>query len=227
MRHLAISILLAFTLKLVMAEATAQTIPQDIPPGTYKTEKSETLDACRELCWSDSKCRGVYTLQPDITEESYVCYLNDGLSSGSPFEVLPPEPLDLELAVVELNNYRNQMGLNVVSLDPKLVLSSQVHAEDMATHGMVSHTGTDGSAHTDRMIKNGYLYSIAGENVASGQDSWGKVFQAWKDSPGHNENLLMPEATHFGVALVFEKSTQYRYYWAMIMAAPQTEYWSE
>jgi len=219
MRFLAVSILLALTPMIGTAGAT----PEELPPGTYKTKNADTLDECRELCWGDSKCRGVYTLQPDITQEIYLCYLNDGMEAGSPFEVMPPEPLDMELAVVELNSYRVQFGLEPVALDPMLVLSSQVHAEDMARHGIVSHTGTDGSAHTDRMMRNGYTFSIAGENVASGQDSWNKVFQAWKDSPGHNENLLMPEATDFGIALVFEKSTQYRYYWAMIMAAPMSE----
>lgn len=217
MRFLAIP----FTLVLTPLDGMAGPFSEDAPPpGTYKTVTLNTLDGCREMCFSEKGCKGVYTLQPDITIEHYVCYLNDGLSTGSPFEILPPVPLDIELAVFDLNQYRKKHDLSPVTLDLKLISASEVHAKDMAENGFVSHTGSNGSAHSDRMLDKGYVFSIAGENVASGQNSWQKVFKAWQDSPGHNENLLMPEATHFGVGLVFEKNTEYHYYWAMIMAAP-------
>jgi len=193
---------------------------EEKPTGTYKTVTSGTLDGCRDACFGETGCKGVYTVQPDITIEHYVCHLNDGLSTGSPFEILPPEPFDLDLAVFDLNQYRAKHDRGPISLDNKLVLASEIHAQDMADNGFVSHTGSDGSSHTDRMLEKGYIFSIAGENVASGQNSWKKVFEAWQKSPGHNENLLMPEATNFGVALVFDKTTQYHYYWAMIMATP-------
>jgi len=224
MRHSAILFIFALTPPNGTAGASPQSVPLDIPLGTYKTQSASSHQECIQLCRDDSAvCRGSYTIQPDITENLFLCYLYDGMEAGSPFEVLPPEPLDLEVAVSDLNAYRSTYGLNPVTLDAKLILSSKVHADDMAEHGIVSHTGTDGSTHTDRMERTGYAYSIAGENVASGQNSWDKVFKAWQDSPGHNENLLMGEATHFGVALVFEKTTEHRYYWAMIMAAPYSE----
>lgn len=216
MRFLAIPFILVMT----PLNGMAGTPFYEKPPGTYKEIDTTSIDACREACWAEKGCKGVFTLQPDITFESYTCYLNDGLASGSPFEILPPDPLDIQIAVTDLNKYRAKFNLSAVSLDQKLVAASELHANDMAIHGIVSHTGTDGSAHTDRMQRTGYSYSIAGENVASGQSSWEKVFKAWQKSPGHNENLLMPEATNFGVALVYERTTEYHYYWAMIMAAP-------
>ena len=216
MRFLAIPFILAMT----PMNGMAGPFSEEKPPGTYRTVTSNTLDGCRDACFGETGCKGVYSLQPDITIEHYVCFLNDGLSEGSPFEILPPEPFDLDLAVFDLNQYRAKHNRGPVSLDTKLVLASQVHAQDMADNGFVSHSGSNGSSHTDRMLDKGYVFSIAGENVASGQNSWNKVFKAWQKSPGHNENLLMPEATNFGIALVFDKTTQYHYYWAMIMATP-------
>ncbi|NNE57596.1 MAG: CAP domain-containing protein [Hellea sp.] len=199
----------------------AGTILDGPPIGTYKTVTLTEASVCSELCHAEEQvCRGSVLLQPDITQEVYQCYLNDGLSAGSPFEILPPEPLDIEVAVNDLNKYRAEYGLSPVTLNKKLNNASLRHAEDMARNGMISHTGTDGSSHSDRVQEHGYDFSIAAENVASGQESWNGVFKAWQDSPGHNENLLLPDVTEFGVALVYERTTQYRYYWAMVVASP-------
>jgi len=191
------------------------------PIGTYKTVTVSKAEQCSQLCHQDSGvCAGTVALQPDITENIFKCYLNDGLAAGSPFEIMPPEPLDLNIALSDYNEYRARFGLQPVRLNAKLNAASQIHAEDMAHHGIVSHSGTDGSTHSDRVQRKGYYYSVAAENVASGQESWDKVFAAWQKSPGHNENLLIPDVTDFGIALVYERTTQYRYYWAMLVAAP-------
>jgi len=188
--------------------------------GTYKTIMVGTTDDCRALCGADTKCRGTTIFQADITIDSMECRLNNGFGTNTPFPILPPEPLDLLVATSDLNTYRAQHGLPPIVLNAKLVAASEVHAKDLAIHGIASHTGTDGSSHADRVQRKGYDFSIAAENVATGQKSWDKVFQAWQDSPGHNENLLQPNVTDFGIALVFEPTTTYGTYWAMLVAAP-------
>lgn len=194
----------------------------DGPPiSTYRTVVVTSEAACSDLCRSESDiCAGNVTLQPDIRSENYICYLNDGLKTGSPFEILPPVPLDLDIALADLNAYRTGHGLTPLSFDARLNTASLSHAQDMADHGIASHSGTDGTSPSDRVLKTGYQYSVTAENVATGQESWDRVFKAWQDSPGHNVNLLLPDATDFGIALVYERTTQYRYYWAMIVAAP-------
>ena len=217
MRILAILITLALSPQIGMAESFL-----DGPPiGTYKTVDVAESGKCAKLCNEDTKiCRGVVTIQPDVTQEFYQCFLNDGLANGSPFEIKPPVPLELDTALADLNTYRQTFGLNPVVLDSSLNMASQKHADDMASHGMISHTGTDGSSHSDRALEKGYIFSIIAENVASGQDSWDKVFKAWQDSPGHNENLLRSDVSEFGIALVYDRTTEYRYYWAMLLASP-------
>jgi uncharacterized protein YkwD len=95
-----------------------------------------------------------------------------------------------------------------------------VRAGDLAKAGIISHRGTDGSSHGDRAHRVGYNFTIAGENVATGQKSWEQVFKAWQESPGHNENLLRPDVSEFGIALVYEPRTTYSTYWSMLIAEP-------
>jgi len=188
--------------------------------GTYKTAKVRSSAECNKLCKADNKCRGAVTFQADITKKDMVCRLNDGFGQNAVFPQVAPEPLDLQTAVRDLNAYRASYGLGPVRLSQRLNAASQVHAADLAQAGIASHTGTDGSSHADRATRQGYKFSLVGENVATGQKSWKKVFKAWQDSPGHNENLLQPDVTDFGIALVYEPTTTYSTYWAMLVGTP-------
>ena len=188
--------------------------------GTYKTVAVSRPEECSELCKADTKCRGAVTYQPDVTKPDAVCRLNNGFGANPVFPQVEPEPLDVTLAVNELNIYRAQNGLGPVTLNAKLSEASRIHSADLAQAGIISHEGTDGSTHGDRAHRVGYNFTIAGENVATGQRSWDAVFQAWKDSPGHNENLLRPDVSEFGIALVYEPKTTYSTYWAMLVAEP-------
>lgn len=197
--------------------------PVQIAPGdgTYRVEPVTSAEQCSAICQADTKCRGAVTYQADITKPEAECRLNDGLSPTSPFEVKPPTPLDTVKALSDLNSYRAQYGLQPVRYNAKLNAASEVHAQDLAVHGNAAHEGSDGSTHSDRVQRQNYYFRVAAENVATGQKSWDAVFQAWQDSPGHNENLLLPEAEEFGIALVYEPTTTYVTYWTMLMAAPQ------
>ena len=188
--------------------------------GTYREVVVSSLKDCTSLCSADKKCRGTYAEQPDIRDEIYYCRLNNGFGATPLFPSIPPTPLNINTALQDFNRYRAQHDLPPVRLNKQLITASQIHASDLAAHGITSHTGTDGSHHGDRVKRQGYEFSIAAENVASGQKSWEKVFNAWIKSPGHNENLLLEDVTDFGIALVYEPTTTYQTYWAMLVAAP-------
>ena len=197
--------------------ALGQFKPDD---GTYKILPVSTPEECSALCKADPECRGAVTFQPDVTKPDAVCRLNNGFGANPVFPQVAPAPLDLQTAVSDLNAYRAEYGLQPVTLVAKLNEASQVHAADLAQAGIIAHEGTDGSTHGDRIHRVGYNFTIAGENVATGQRSWEDVFQAWKDSPGHNQNLLRPDVSEFGIALVYEPKTTYSTYWAMLVAQP-------
>lgn len=191
-----------------------------ISDGTYSVVSVSSSKECSALCKADDRCRGAVTYQPDRRYPSAECRLNDGLSATSPFAIAPPPPLDLTQALDDLNAYRQSHGLKRVTLDQKLIEASNSHAEDLATTGRAAHEGSDGSSHADRTKAAGYIFSLVAENVATGQDDWATVFKAWQDSPGHNENLLQPDVSHFGVALVYNPKTKYITYWSMLVAQP-------
>lgn len=189
--------------------------------GTYAVQTVTSLEACEALCKADSQtCRGTVIYQPDVTKADMQCRLNNGFGDKPVFPRVPPEDLDFQRALSDLNAYRVSKGLPALQYDERLNRASEVHARDLATAGIISHTGTDGSGHGDRVQRQGYYFSIAGENVATGQMSWDDAFEAWKKSPGHNENLLRDDVSEFGLALVYEPTTTYSTYWAMLVAHP-------
>jgi len=203
------------------APAMGSTAFLDTDDGTYRTAPVLSSAECASLCKADHpNCRGTITVQMDTTKPEMICRLNNGTGSQPAFPSTPPQPLDMSTALSDFNAYRVQMGLMPVRLDTKLNMASQIHAEDMARAGDASHTGTDGSSHSDRVQRQAYYFSLAAENVASGQKSWEKVFKAWQKSPGHNANLLLPDVTDFGVALVYDPNSAYQTYWAMLVASP-------
>jgi uncharacterized protein YkwD len=199
------------------ASATNTSFPDD---GTYDEITVGSFEACTALCEADSQCRGAVAEQPDTRYQIMHCRLNNGFGANPAFPSIPPEPLNINIALADINAYRIRNGLTPVVLNDKLSAASLVHAEDLASHGNISHTGSDGSGHGDRVKRQGYTFSIAAENVATGQKSWDKVFKAWQDSPGHNENLLRDDVTEFGIALVYEPTTSFQTYWAMLVASP-------
>lgn len=193
----------------------------DNDDGTYAVHSVTSLEACEALCKADSQtCRGTVIYQPDITKPDMQCRLNNGFGAKPVFPRIEPKALDFEKALADLNAYRVSKNLPTLTYDERLNRASEVHARDLANAGIISHTGTDGSGHGDRVQRQGYYFSIAGENVATGQMSWEDVFDAWKKSPGHNENLLRDDVSQFGLALVYEPTTTYSTYWAMLVAHP-------
>jgi len=195
--------------------------------GTYKTVNVTSSEDCTALCAAEgSTCRGSVTMQTFINGKLnpvMECRLNNGKGSNALFPSVPPEPLDINIALHDFNDYRARNGLGPVVLNTKLNEASRVHAADLGQAGIISHTGTDGSSHSDRVQRQGYYFMLAAENVASGQKSWDKVFKAWQKSPGHNKNLLLEDVTDFGIALVYEPDTTYQTYWAMLVATPMDE----
>ncbi len=190
--------------------------------GIYQTTPVETRAQCSALCQADPvNCVGTVFVET-ITQSgtTAVCELNNGEGEQSPFDAPTPAPFDLQLAETELNVYRAQYGLSPVRLNPLLTRTSQLHSDDQAGMDNASHSSSDGTQLDERVQRQGYVFRLAAENVASGQLSWDRVFQAWKDSPGHNENLLMADATEIGIAMTYKKDTEYKVFWTMVLGQP-------
>lgn len=129
--------------------------------------------------------------------------------------------LEPESARGMINAYRASKGLAPLTFDDKLNLAARRHASDLARRDRISHRGADGSDPWARVKETGYRPRLAAENVGAGQMSFAEVLQGWKDSPGHNRNLLLPDATHLGLALVKAPATRFGAFWALVLGTPK------
>jgi hypothetical protein len=113
-----------------------------------------------------------------------------------------------------INQYRQQNGLPPLSVSNALTIAAQGHSEDMARRNYFSHTTPEGKTFVDRIREAGYTYNTClGENIAAGFSTAQSVFEAWKNSPGHNQNMLNPCFKAIGIGLAYDASSIYKWYW--------------
>lgn len=106
----------------------------------------------------------------------------------------------------------------------ELYASALEHSTDLAKSDTFSHYGSGTeyditgngkpSLFYERIVANGYSnYYSVGENIAGGQETLDEVMKAWLKSPGHCENIMNPNYTEVGVAIVTEADSTYGIYW--------------
>lgn len=113
-----------------------------------------------------------------------------------------------------LNQYRVDNGLVPLIIDPSIQNATEWMSTDMGVNDYFSHTDSLGRSPWDRMCAYGYCYNTwKGENIAAGYVTGAAVFQGWKDSPGHNSNMLGSNYRVMGVARVYVSGSDFGYYW--------------
>lgn len=101
---------------------------------------------------------------------------------------------DLKLSCEEarfvylLNIYRTQNGRNALNVSKNAVISSRWHGQDMINKNYFDHTEPSGRTFSQRAAAYGY-YAWA-ENIAGGNTDAAGTFCQWKNSSGHNQNML-------------------------------------
>ena len=99
-----------------------------------------------------------------------------------------------------INQYRAQNGLGGLSLDSQLNDASKWMSQDMCAKNYFSHTDSLGRDPFARMAAFGYNYNTwKGENLAAGTDTAQAAFDIWRNSPGHNANMLNGNFTVIGI----------------------------
>jgi uncharacterized protein YkwD len=127
--------------------------------------------------------------------------------------------LNVEVAREAINRYRKEKGLKPLQLNAALTAAAKAHAKDLAKWDRISHFGSDGSNPWDRVKRSGYNARLAAENVGTGQATFEEVLKGWKESPGHNKNLLLSDAEHMGIALVLEPKTEFKAFWTLVVGS--------
>lgn len=116
--------------------------------------------------------------------------------------------------VALINNYRQANGLEPLSLDWELQSSSDWMSNDMVARSYFSHTDSLGRIPWTRMCDFEYCYDTwMGENLAAGYSTAINVFSAWKNSPGHNANMLDPNYVAMGISRIYVAGSPFGWYW--------------
>jgi uncharacterized protein YkwD len=127
-------------------------------------------------------------------------------------------PVDAARAAALISQYRAAHRLGPVTVDAALTRVAAAQARRNAEIGDLSHDA--GGDFPLRLASLGAAERArAAENLAGGSSALEDTISQWKASGGHNRNLLMREARHFGIARTDAPSTRYKHFWALVMAA--------
>lgn len=117
---------------------------------------------------------------------------------------------DAAAAASLISAYRVSRGLSPVTVDTRLNRAAEHQARVVAAAGKLTH-----GDFADRMGKYGIM-GYAAENLTAGSQTVDGAIGRWKNSPKHNENLLMPEARRIGLARA-DANGGYGRYWALVL----------
>ncbi|MEX0785453.1 MAG: CAP domain-containing protein [Dehalococcoidia bacterium] len=114
-----------------------------------------------------------------------------------------------------INEHRADNGLGPLALSPKLTKAAAWKSEHMAANDYFAHAdaGIDRSF-SGRIRDCGYTANTwLGENIAAGKETAEDVFDQWRNSSGHNANMLNPNFNAIGIGRAFDDDSTYGWYW--------------
>jgi uncharacterized protein YkwD len=110
--------------------------------------------------------------------------------------------LDSEEAdfLARINAYRQANGAAPLSASATLTQAAKWMSADMAAKRYFDHTDSQGRDPFQRMCAFGYCAQTSkAENIAAGEATAARTFDQWKNSSGHNRNMLDPAYTVIGI----------------------------
>ena len=100
----------------------------------------------------------------------------------------------------KVNEYRVQMGKSALQPLAPLRQIARPHSDYMCSKGETSHDGWD--ARSAAILEEYPYFDVRGENTAWRSNiSTSGILQQWKDSPGHNENMLQDLYQYAGMGI--------------------------
>ncbi len=129
----------------------------------------------------------------------------------------PTNGLDAEESqfLTTINQYRASKGLAALQLDTNLTTAAKWMSADMANNNRFSHTDSQGRDMGPRLTAFGYTRYPQGENIAAGYTTAALVFDGWKNSSGHNANMLGADYKYIGIGRAYNASSTYKWYWTI------------
>jgi len=138
--------------------------------------------------------------------------------NGTPVKVTGPASCNYSTSSSYLNEIANlintaraQAGLAQLNVNPALAASAQGHSIDMACHGLISHTGSDGSSPSQRVAAAGYAASRSSE-IIYGSGYPQTAFDWWMSDQVHRDEILNASVTEMGVGYAYMPDTTKGYF---------------
>ena len=136
-----------------------------------------------------------------------------GVAALAPAQAANPSSQDAASVAGMVNQYRAANGLGPLRVDGQLNRAAAHQTSAMAQIGTVSHSA--GGEFGERIRAHG-IRGAAAENLGYGYSNAAHAVEGWKNSSGHNANLLHPAMGRMGFARA--PGSDGRYYWTMILA---------
>jgi uncharacterized protein YkwD len=212
-----------------LRSATASRTPSRTPTRTQTRTRTPTRTVTRTLALATATA----TLSPTASDTPGV-----GTGTATPAPSWTPIPPTATTAACSpagnagfestllglINAERQAQGLPGYNSQSQLQAAARLHGTDMACNGFFSHTGSDGSSVRDRIERQGYSWSWAGENIfATGNTSSGapqSAFDWWMNSALHRANLLHSTYVDIGIGYVYLAGSPYGGYFTAVFARP-------
>jgi uncharacterized protein YkwD len=122
---------------------------------------------------------------------------------------------DVYEAAQRISAYRAQRGLPPVKVDYALMRAAEEQARALVVMDGLSHDAA--GPFVPRMHRHG-IKGAAAENLGAGAQNAARALERWQASPGHNENLLMPEARRIGLVSAHAPDTRFKHFWVLVLA---------
>lgn len=170
--------------------------PDDYSSSTYNTAKyyADLLEE-RITTGIYEDIEPVYNWLVEHIEELAPKDTNTYVNEEAPAEVL-----------ALLNAERKKQGLGELTLDPTLCQATTIRAteahEQTGDFGDWAHKRPDGRNWSTVLDEVGDTSTYHAENAARGQASGESLYNAWYNSKGHKENMLIPEFTKVGISMI-------------------------
>lgn len=152
------------------------------------------------LCWYyfSVKASQGPLLEGGLIEPSPSTLTETDQAPPSPVQVISFEKDKLYLLI---NAHRKDHDLTPLATNPLLETSAQLKISDMVKNKYYRHEDVQNIQSWYLLKQVGYTYQSAGENLSFSYNTPWQVFNAWLESPAHNEQLLTPEYRDMGLAI--------------------------
>jgi uncharacterized protein YkwD len=115
-----------------------------------------------------------------------------------------------------INQHRADNGRAPLAVSYFLSRASQWKSNDLGENAYFAHDDLFRPWY-ERPADCGYTFSTAlGENLAAGMSTAQSAFNAWKNSSGHNANMLSTSYTAIGIGRAYVAGSPYGWYWTTV-----------